>query len=347
MRRIIRDIAAPSAGRVSSGPVSDAATDTRRTPPLRRCDLHLHTRYSAWSRARVLRAHDSYSDPVDVFDTAKRAGMDYVAITDHDSIEGALRLLERRPDRTAEIIVGEEVETRLTDTGQRLHVNVFGIDEADHREIQRLRGDVHELVAWLRARRLLFVLNHPFWSYRFQKRPRAYMEEILALFDHIEVANSTMPAGHVETAEAMRRYAFALGRRTTAVGGSDAHVLEHVASSYTAAPGETSAEWLSSVARGDCRYVSSSIGFAPVLSHVYRAIGGYYAGLLTPEGRAGMRGVNYLAAAVFLPGATVLGVPAVLAALNEIKQRSVLALTRRSLGRIAGLAARAPLEASD
>jgi hypothetical protein len=60
-----------------------------------------------------------------------------------------------------------------------------------------------------------------------------------------------------------------------------------------------------------------------------------------------MRGRNYLAAAAFLPGATVLGVPAVLAILNEIKQRSVLTLTRRSLERIAGLAATAPLEASD
>jgi predicted metal-dependent phosphoesterase TrpH len=340
MRRIIKDIAAPSAGRVSSASVS-------RTPPLRRCDLHLHTRYSAWSHARVLRAHDSYSDPVDVFERAKQAGMDYVAITDHDSIEGALRLIERRPDRAAEIIVGEEVETRLTDTGQRLHVNVFGIDEPTHREIQRLRGNVHELVAWLREKRLLFVLNHPFWSYRFQKRPRAYMEEILALFDHIEVANSTMPAGHVETAEAMRRYALSLGLRKTAVGGSDAHVLGHIASSYTVAPGETAAEWLGSVARGDCRYVSSSIGFAPILSHTYGAIGHYYAGLFTREGRVGMRAVNYLAAAIFFPGATVLGVPAALAVLNEIKQRSVLALTRRSLGRIAGVAATAPLEAAD
>src|SRR6266581_4511157 len=193
-------------------PVSDASSDTPPAPTLRRCDLHLHTRYSSWSHARVLRARDSCSHPADVFDRAKTAGMDYVAITDHDSIEGALSLLEDRPDRAAEIIVGEEVETRLPDTGQRL------------------RDDVHDLVAWLRRRRLLFVLNHPFWSYRFQKRPRAYVEEILGLFDHIEAANSTMPAGHVEAAEAMLRFALALGLRKTAVGGSDAHGLDHVAS---------------------------------------------------------------------------------------------------------------------
>jgi predicted metal-dependent phosphoesterase TrpH len=323
--------------------VSDAFLDTPPAPTLRRCDLHLHTRHSSWSHARVLRARDSYSHPADAFDRAKAAGMDYVAITDHDSIEGALRLLEDRPDRAAEIIVGEEVETRFPDTGQRLHVNVFGLDDRTHREVQRLRGDVRELVAWLRPRGLLFVLNHPFWSYRFQKRPRAYVEEILALFDHIEVANSTMPPGHVEAAEAMLRYAAALGLRKTAVGGSDAHVLDHVASSYTLAPGGTASEWLASVRRGDCRYVASSIGFPRLVSHIYRAVGHYYAGLVTPETRASMRLPNYLAAALFLPGATVLGVPALLACLNEIKQRTVLSLTRRSLER--GAPAAAPLEA--
>src|SRR6185295_5273563 len=149
-------------------------------------------------------------------------------------------------------------------------------DEATHRELQRLRGDVHELVAYLRLRGLLFVLNHPFWSYRFQKRPRAYVEEILGLFDHIEACNSTMPSGHAEVVEAMVRYATALGLRKTSVGGSDAHVLDHVGSSYTTAPGDTAAEWLASVLRGDCRCAGSTIGFPRLLSQVYRAVGRYY-----------------------------------------------------------------------
>jgi predicted metal-dependent phosphoesterase TrpH len=319
--------------------VSDVTSGPPAPPALKRCDLHLHTRYSSWRHARVLRARDSYTEPVEVFERAKDAGMDYVAITDHDSIEGALRLLEARPERASEVIVGEEVETRFPDTGQRLHVNVFSLDEATHRELQRLRGNVHELVAYLRLRGLLFVLNHPFWSYRFQKRPRAYVEEILGLFDHIEACNSTMPSGHTEAAEAMLRYAVALGLRKTAVGGSDAHVLDHVGSSYTTAPGATAAEWLASVLRGDCRCSGATIGFPRLLSQVYGAVGRYYAGLLTPEGRAGMGAVNYLAAAVFLPCATVLGVPAALTCLYEIKQRSVLAVTRRSLERIVAAAA--------
>ena len=325
--------------------MSDASVGPRPVTTLRRCDLHLHTRFSSWRHARVLRARDSNSDPVEVFDRAKAAGMDFVAITDHDSIEGALRLLEARPERSAEIIVGEEVETLLPESGQRLHVNVFGLDEAAHREVQGLRRDVRELVAYLRHRGLLHVLNHPFWSYRFQRRPRAYVEEILDLFDHFEAGNSTMPSGHAEAVEAMLRYAAAPGLRKTAVAGSDAHVPDHVASSFTLAPGDTAAAWLASVARGECTYTTAPIGFPSLLSHVYRAVGAYYREIARPGGRQGMTAVNLVAAAAFFPGATILGVPAVLACLNEIKQRSVLALTRRSLERSAAAAAPAPIEA--
>lgn len=299
---------------------------------MKRCDLHLHTRYSAWKRLPVLKARDSYSDPSVVFDCAVAAGMDYVAITDHESIEGALRLRDARPETAARLIVGAEVETRFPDTGQWVHVNVFGLDEAAHRDIQRLRPDVRELVACLRERRLLHVLNHPFQSFRFQKSPRAYAEEILSLFDHFEVGNSMMPPEHAAASATLLRLAAEAGLRKFAVAGSDAHVPDHVGSSYTAAPGDTAAGWLESVRRGECRFATKPMGVPRLLRHVYRAVGGYYASLLTPEGREGMTAVNYLAAAALLPGAA-LGVPAALVLLNDIRQRLVTRLAHRGLER--------------
>ncbi len=62
--------------------------------------------------------------------------------------------------------------------------------------------------------------------------------------------------------------------------------------------------------------------------------------------RAGMTPINYLAAAAFLPAATILGFPAVLTGLNEVRQRSVLALLRRSLVKLAAESP-APAEALD
>jgi predicted metal-dependent phosphoesterase TrpH len=300
--------------------------------PVRRCDLHLHTRHSAWKHLRVIRARDSYTDPRVVFERAKAAGMDFVAVTDHDSLEGALRLIDSLPGRRDEIIVGEEVETYFPDTGQWIHVNVYGLDEADHREIHRLKGSVHELVPFLRRRGLLHVLNHPFQSYRFQKPPHAYVEEILDLFSHFEVGNSTMPAAHAAAAGAMLRYAGELLGRKVGVAGSDAHVPGHIGSAYTAAPGRTAAEYLENVAAGNCSQRARSVGVTGLLRSVYSAVGSYYGELRTAEGRAGMTFFNYLAAAGLAPGAAI-GVPAALTFLNDLRQRGVARWVRRSLER--------------
>ena len=49
---------------------------------------------------RFLRSRDCYSNPEDVYLVAKARGMDLVTITDHDSIDGCLELLARRPGAT-------------------------------------------------------------------------------------------------------------------------------------------------------------------------------------------------------------------------------------------------------
>ncbi len=63
-----------------------------------RLDLHIHTRAS----------HDCLSDYHDVVATARARGLDRIAVTDHNEIEGALRTRDIAPDL---VIVGEEVKT--------------------------------------------------------------------------------------------------------------------------------------------------------------------------------------------------------------------------------------------
>ncbi len=61
-----------------------------------RADLHVHTLHSRRSGSlQFLRSRDCYSEPIDVYRSAKARGMDLVAITDHDSIDGALELMDR------------------------------------------------------------------------------------------------------------------------------------------------------------------------------------------------------------------------------------------------------------
>ncbi len=306
----------------------------------RRCDLHTHTRYSVWTHLRLIQACDSSADPADLAARALAAGMDYIAITDHDTIEGALRLRDARPVLADRLIIGEEVEAFFPDTGQWVHVGVHGIEEAEHAEIRRLRGDVRSLVGWLRTRRLLYVLNHPFQSFSFQKPTGAFVEEILDLFPHIEVGNGMMSVAHRRASEALVAYGAARGRSVIAVAGSDAHAPGHVGTSWTAAPGSTAREWLANVALGECRFESRPLGLGALLGQVHRAVGEYYRGLVVPSGGGGiaptarsrMTFAGWVAAGVLLPGA-VLGVPAALTILDAARQRAVSRIVRGRIER--------------
>lgn len=67
-------------------------------PNLLRVELHLHTHASK----------DSLITPQKLLEHCARAGIDRVAVTDHNSIDGALAAHALAPDR---VIVGEEIET--------------------------------------------------------------------------------------------------------------------------------------------------------------------------------------------------------------------------------------------
>ncbi|MCW4020866.1 MAG: PHP domain-containing protein, partial [Candidatus Bathyarchaeota archaeon] len=73
-------------------------------------DLHVHTCYSG----------DCTTTLEEVISYARKRGLDGVAITDHDTISGAMRLLERK-DTDLLIIPGIEVST---DQGHVLGINV-------------------------------------------------------------------------------------------------------------------------------------------------------------------------------------------------------------------------------
>jgi predicted metal-dependent phosphoesterase TrpH len=77
---------------------------------------------------RRANTRDCYNAPEDVYRIAKERGMSYVTLTDHDSIDGALYLLNKHPD-LKDFFIGEEVETYFPETGQRIHVGVWGLTE--------------------------------------------------------------------------------------------------------------------------------------------------------------------------------------------------------------------------
>ncbi|MBV9495069.1 MAG: hypothetical protein JOZ54_12545, partial [Acidobacteria bacterium] len=65
---------------------------------LKRADLHCHSRFSIFKYFRRANTRDCYNPPEDVYRLAKERGMSFVTLTDHDSIDGALYLLNKNPD---------------------------------------------------------------------------------------------------------------------------------------------------------------------------------------------------------------------------------------------------------
>ena len=119
------------------------------TPTEARIDLHLHSRASTDTGSWFLnRAYmpESYTEPAAAYATAKARGMDLVALTDHNTLSGVLEIAHH-PD----VVVGVEVTAAFPEDRVPVHVLVWGLDEADWAEIDRLRGNLYEMCDLLAA----------------------------------------------------------------------------------------------------------------------------------------------------------------------------------------------------
>jgi predicted metal-dependent phosphoesterase TrpH len=246
-----------------------------------RADLHVHSRHSRRNgNLPFLKSRDSYSDPVDLYRTAKARGMDLVTITDHDSIDGGLELLTHYPD-LPDFILGEEVSCRFPDGDIEVHLGVYGITERVHDEVQRLRRNVFEAAAYLRDAGLFFSLNHLLHFYRGQ----APLGEYLRLIDEVpalESRNGTMVPAHnalVSMIAERWRVTRGDGRPLAVVGGSDAHTLRRIGLTWTQARAATREEFLESLRLGLSTVGGAHGGTWCVASDAYGVIGAYIASL--------------------------------------------------------------------
>ena len=143
-------------------------------------DLHVHSKHSGRFKLYVLSSlevEECYTEPVALHDACIARGMSMVTITDHDTIDGCLEIAHLG----AHVFLSEEVSARFPENGCIVHVLVYGIDEGHHREIQRLRTNIYELVAYLRRERILHSLAHPFSVGEPAAGPRAAAEVLRAV----------------------------------------------------------------------------------------------------------------------------------------------------------------------
>ncbi len=210
----------------------------------RRADLHCHTTFSN-ERIKWLPgiAFHPLLTPEQTYDLAKSRGMDFVTITDHDTIDGCLDLLDRRGPLD-DFIVAEEVSVAFPEDGTIVHVNVYDIDESEHAELQRLRGSIYELADYCRRLGKLYVLNHMTWTAQHRVLKTWQIEAMLEHFEVFEGINGSRSYAHNASAWAATR-----GHDKTLVGGSDSHT-NRVGTTWTLSRGESVAELIAAIQAG-------------------------------------------------------------------------------------------------
>jgi glycosyltransferase involved in cell wall biosynthesis/predicted metal-dependent phosphoesterase TrpH len=199
-----------------------------------RADLHVHSTASEHSRLgvqRTLGLPECATPPEEVYELAKRRGMDFVTITDHDTIDGALRLADR-PDT----FISEELTAGFAGEPHQVHVLCYGITPDDHGRLIERAGDVEAVAAYLHEQEIACALAHPFYAVAQPLEPR-HRRRLAELFGAWEVRNGArapelnLPAAtYVET------------NGGTGIGGSDDHAGVDIGRTWTEAPAAATTE---------------------------------------------------------------------------------------------------------
>jgi predicted metal-dependent phosphoesterase TrpH len=273
-------------------------------------DTHVHTHYSGYSTIKPLDRlmRESYNTPDGVYRLAKARGMDLVTITDHDRIDGALTIADR-PD----VIVGCEVTATFPRDGVRVHLGVIDITEAQFAEITRLRGDVAELLPYLKQERIFVSLNHV--ASRVNGRiTAAHIASLLPWIDAFEVLNGSRLFRQNRTATRLASAHAKIG-----VGGSDSHTMRGIGRAWVEAPHATTRrEFLQDLHAGRVRVGGTHGSVVTMASDVMRMTGNLY----QEHGRNLLDGPwrwrRQLMAACLLAGIPLVTIPLVLSALHFV-----------------------------
>lgn len=248
--------------------------------------------------------------------------MSYVTLSDHDSIEGALYLLNRYPDLD-DFFISEEVETYFPETRQRVHLGVYGLDEEQHREIQRLRADIRELIPYLKSRNIVFAVNHLLQNYRMKNVAEKYIAEMIEMCDVFEVLNGAMASSNNKVVYRIVASLREKGRRISMVGGSDAHTLKHIGKVYTVSRADSIPQFIENVRSGDCFAWGQEMRFTELVTDIYGLILAYYghtrSDLESLEYTSSDKTLQLIGRLAGIPTA-MSGLPAAITTLNYLKQ---------------------------
>ncbi len=227
-------------------------------------------------------------DPVELYQRAMQRGMDFVTISDHNCIRGALEIAH-----LPGTFISNEVTTYFPEDGCKIHVLVFGIDERQFRAIQELREDIYQLHRYLVEENVLSAVAHP--MYRVNGRLTIdHLEKLLLMFSRFEGINGARERRGADlvaaifrnlTPELIARMADRHGMEPTGpepwkktfVGGSNDHSGAHVGTAHTMTPfAQDVAEFLAHLRHGEHEAAGFSGGSVLMGHSLYHIAYSYY-----------------------------------------------------------------------
>ena len=155
---------------------------------MKKTDLHVHSRFSdhpsEWFLQR-LGTSESYTEPDFVYDTAKKNGLHFVTLTDHNTIKGALYLKEKHPDDT---FISVEATSYFPEDNCKIHVLIYDINESIFSDIEHIRTNIYELREYIKEKKLAYSVAHATYSVN-NRLTSDYLEKLILLFDVFESIN--------------------------------------------------------------------------------------------------------------------------------------------------------------
>ncbi len=201
---------------------------------MKKVDIHVHSRGSQQvvrgsSVTKSLGIKESYMTFEHQYRLAKSRGMDYVTISDHNSISEAVKLVEAYPKDT---FMSCEYLIKGKPDCQDLEILVLDVDQHLHEELMEAAAlGAKAFVDLVRKAGKPFTLAHPAWAV--QPKPRLTVDELeewVDMCDIIEGINGDCQREN-EVAHIIAKY-----KKKPMSGGSDDHSGLYTGLTYTVAP---------------------------------------------------------------------------------------------------------------
>ncbi|MFQ5877508.1 MAG: PHP domain-containing protein [Acidobacteriota bacterium] len=202
----------------------------------------MHSRHSGPGHFRLSGPPGGCGEPERIYARARRRGMDLVTLTDLDTIDGCLEFLDRHPG-AGDFMISEEVTVLDPRSRTRLRLLLYDITEAQHREVQRSRGDLQDLLACLREEGILWSLGAFLGEHRADARWVGRIRDILRLADRFEIRSGSLGRAHRALLARLVREVF--GNRPFGItAGSGSHGPSRVGRTVTVSFARTRDEFL-------------------------------------------------------------------------------------------------------